>query len=172
MSNKIWLIADTHFSHTNVIQYCGRPFKDKFEMDKVLVQNWNNVVKKQDVVFMLGDFALCGKDKIIQIGQQLNGRKTLILGNHDGASKNTYYAAGFEYVSKYPIILDDWFILSHHPKFTENNGLYVNIYGHVHNDSAYKDYSADSFCVSAERIDYTPIDFEVIKEIIKRERQE
>lgn len=172
MSNKIWLIADTHFSHTNVIQYCDRPFKDKFEMDKVLVQNWNNVVKKQDIVFMLGDFALCGKDKIIQIGQQLNGRKTLILGNHDGASKNTYYAAGFEYVSKYPIILDDWFILSHHPKFTENNGLYVNIYGHVHNDSAYKDYSADSFCVSAERISYTPIDFEVIKEIIKRERQE
>ena len=47
-------------------------------MNKALIDNWNKVVRKEDKVIMNGDFALSGKDKIIEIGQQLNGRKTLI----------------------------------------------------------------------------------------------
>ena len=69
-------------------------------MNKVLIKNWNNTVKKEDRIFVLGDFCLSGKNKIIEIGKQLNGRKTLILGNHDSASIKTYYEAGFEAVSK------------------------------------------------------------------------
>lgn len=121
-------------------------------------------MNKHDKVIVAGDFALCGKDKIIEIGQKLNGKKTLILGNHDRASISTYYEAGFEFVSKYPIILDEWYIISHQPKFTTELGLYANVYAHVHNDTKYRDYTTMSFCVSAERINYTPIEWEVIKE--------
>ena len=60
-------------------------------MNQVLIKNWNNTVKKEDRIFVLGDFCLSGKNKIIEIGKQLNGRKTLILGNHDSASIKTYY---------------------------------------------------------------------------------
>lgn len=151
--------------HKNIINYCNRPFSSVEEMNNTLIKNWNSVVNKHDKVIVAGDFALCGKDKIIEIGQKLNGKKTLILGNHDRASINTYYEAGFEFVSKYPIILDEWYIISHQPKFTpEIGGLYANIYAHVHNDTKYRDYTAMSFCVSAERINYTPIEWEVIKE--------
>ena len=96
MREKIWFIGDSHFNHRMIIPYCNRPFATVSEMNKTLIDNWNKVVRKEDKVIMNGDFALSGKDKIIEIGQQLNGRKTLVLGNHDGASLKTYYEAGFE----------------------------------------------------------------------------
>lgn len=153
----------TFVSHKNIIQYCNRPFSSVGEMNEEIIKRWNSVVKKDDVVFHLGDFALCGKDKIIEIGQRLNGRKTLIIGNHDGASIKTYYEAGFEHVIKYPILFNDFFILSHMPQFVQDNGLYANIFAHVHNDPNYKDASPRGLCVSAERINYTPISWEEIK---------
>jgi calcineurin-like phosphoesterase family protein len=160
---KIWFIGDTHFDHRNIISYCNRPFAMVADMNKVLVDNWNKVVRKEDKVIMNGDFALCGKERIIEIGLKLNGRKTLILGNHDGASLKTYYDAGFEMVSKYPILVDEFFIVSHMPQYVQENGLYVNVFAHVHDNPAFKDVSARSFCTSAERINYTPIEFEDIK---------
>lgn len=137
-------------------------------MNKAMIDNWNKVVRKEDKVIMNGDFALCGKDMIIEIGQQLNGRKTLILGNHDGASLKTYYDAGFEMVSKYPIIFEDFYIISHQPQFIQSNSMYANIFAHIHNNPEYTDCSPRSFCVSAERINYTPIEF---NEILKRMRE-
>ena len=77
---------------------------------KSLYEYYKKVLKEDKIdIFVLGDFCLSGKNKIIEIGKQLNGRKTLILGNHDSASIKTYYEAGFEAVSKYPIIIEDFF---------------------------------------------------------------
>ena len=162
---NVWFIGDTHFYHNNIIEYCNRPFKDVYEMNEQEVQNWNNTVSKNDKVFMVGDFALANKAKIIEIGQRLNGRKTLILGNHDHESKYTYYEAGFEYVSRYPIIFEDLYIISHQPQFIQSHSMYANIFAHVHDSPEYTDCSPCSFCVSAERINYTPIEF---NEIVRR----
>lgn len=87
---KIFLIGDCHFGHRNIIRYCNRPFKDVEDMTEKLIANWNSVVGNNDIVYVVGDFALCGKQKIIEIGRRLNGRKRLILGNHDQASIATY----------------------------------------------------------------------------------
>lgn len=38
-------------------------------------------------------------------------------------------------------------------------------FGHVHGNPEYNDYSKQHFCVSCERIDYTPIE---MKEIVNR----
>lgn len=162
--NKTFLIGDTHFYHKNIINYCDRPFETVAQMNEQLIRNWNKVVKRDDRVIVVGDFALCGREQIIQIGKKLNGKKTLILGNHDRASIKTYYEAGFEFVSQYPIVLDEFYIISHYPKYVQPKGIYSNIYAHVHNDETYLDCTARSFCVSAERINYTPIDFNLIKE--------
>lgn len=150
-------------SHSNIIKYCDRPFNSTEEMNEKLIENWNKVVGKQDRVFMMGDFALCGKEKIIEIGKRLKGKKILILGNHEGASLKTYYEAGFEMISKYPILFNEFFILSHEPQYIQENGVYANIFAHVHTNPMYKSVSSRSFCVSAERINYTPISFEIIK---------
>ena len=138
-------------------------------MNKTLMSNWNSIVGKNDEVIVVGDFALMSKDNIIDIGRQLKGRKTLILGNHDGASIQTYYDAGFQIVSKYPIVINNFAIVSHMPLFTNTNSPYVNIFAHVHDDKNYKDVSSCGFCVSAERLNYTPVLYEEVKSRIINE---
>lgn len=138
-------------------------------MDKILVSNWNSVVKNNDRVFMLGDFCLAGKNKIIEIGNKLNGRKTLIMGNHDSAALSTYYKAGFEMVSKYPIFLEG-FLLSHRPI---PDCRFYNIHGHIHNtsikviDNLHLDTNSDLYKlyynVSADVINFTPVSLNEIK---------
>ena len=167
---NIFIIGDPHFWHKNIINYCNRPFATVEEMNETLIKNWNKVVGKQDIVYVLGDFALCGKDRIIEVGRALNGRKRLILGNHDGASLDTYREAGFEYIYNHSIILDEFYILSHYPQtYIQKNGLYANIYAHVHDDPAHVDVSSRTFCASVERswMMYTPIKFEAIKQLMK-----
>ena len=56
MDRKFY-IADTHFSHENVIQFDSRPFTTIEEHDRVLIERWNSVIKsKNDHVHVLGDF--------------------------------------------------------------------------------------------------------------------
>lgn len=51
-------------------------------MNEALIANWNAVVAPEDTVYVLGDFALAAR-AVEQILPRLNGRKILILGNHD-----------------------------------------------------------------------------------------
>jgi calcineurin-like phosphoesterase family protein len=53
-------------------------------MNEVLIQNWNAVVSPGDLVYHLGDF---GFGDVVPILRALNGRKVLILGNHDKSSR-------------------------------------------------------------------------------------
>lgn len=150
------IIADTHFGHENVIRYCNRPFRSADEMDKALIKNWNAVVTNQDTVIHLGDFCLCSKDRCKEILRLLNGKKILIKGNHDNWTDDFYRDAGFSYVSKFPIVYNNFFLMSHAPLQLSETTPYFNYYGHVHNDEKYHD-AATSKCVSAERINYQPL---------------
>lgn len=58
----VYFISDTHFHHSNIIKYCNRPFKDINEMNEIIISNWNNIVKKDDIVYHLGDFCLSSDD--------------------------------------------------------------------------------------------------------------
>jgi calcineurin-like phosphoesterase family protein len=78
-----WFTSDTHFSHSNIIKYCNRPFKDAGEMNRVLIQNWNDLVKPEDTVYHLGDVSFASPEVTKNIVNNLNGYKILILGNHD-----------------------------------------------------------------------------------------
>ena len=59
MSNtrRYFFTGDTHFSHRNVINYCNRPFETAAEMNEKLIENWNKVVTKSDIVYHVGDVA-------------------------------------------------------------------------------------------------------------------
>lgn len=153
---KVFIISDTHFGHKNIIKYCNRPFADTEEMDKAIIKNWNEVVSNKDLVIHLGDVALCGKERFRQIMSQLNGRKMLIRGNHDNWTDEFYREAGFEYVSRYPIVWNEFYILSHAPLQVFQNVPYKNIFGHVHNDPLYQD-TANRQCVCVERTNYCPV---------------
>lgn len=164
---KTFFIADTHFGHSAIIDYENRPFSDVREMDNTLIHNWNSVVSDEDRVFVVGDFSVYGKEKTTEICHALNGKKYLIMGNHDTESEQFYVSCGFENAVRYPIILDNFWIVSHEPMYVNTNMPYANIFGHVHNNPIYNDCSKQSACVCCERIDYTPIEFEEIKQKIK-----
>lgn len=163
---KTFFIADTHFGHKNIIKYENRPFETIEQMDKAIISNWNNTVSKDDRIFMLGDFSFYNKNHTSEILRNLNGIKYLILGNHDRNSPAVYRDMGFDESSRFPIIFEDFYILSHEPIYLNENMPYANIFGHVHASPLYKTVSKNSFCVSVERINYTPIDFEEIKKQI------
>ena len=55
---RIFIIADHHFHHENIIKYCNRPFKSAEEMNSYMIHKWNSVVSEKDIVYHLGDFAL------------------------------------------------------------------------------------------------------------------
>jgi len=163
---KIYFIADTHFGDDRIRRYENRPFATVEQMDIELKNNWNSKVNSEDTVYVLGDFGAEGYEKEILKG--LNGTKYLLKGNHDTKSNEEYRSFGFSEVYDYPIIIDGFWILSHDALYVNENMPYANLFGHVHGSPIIKDYSKQHYCVSAERIDYSPIDFEKIKEIISQ----
>jgi calcineurin-like phosphoesterase family protein len=80
---KKWFISDTHFSHSNIIKYTGRPFETVEEMNRCLIRNWNDCIDANDQVFFLGDFGLGDVHRLHSICSQLKGHKICIRGNHD-----------------------------------------------------------------------------------------
>jgi calcineurin-like phosphoesterase family protein len=94
-----WFISDTHFSHTNIIRYTGRPFQSVNEMDERLIKNWNALIEPQDMVFFLGDFGLGTTDFLTSLCACLHGNKVCIRGNHDG-SPAKMHTIGFTFYLK------------------------------------------------------------------------
>jgi len=153
---KVFVISDTHFNHANIIRYCNRPFSSTEEMDKTMIKNWNETVSNKDIVIHLGDFGLGNKEYIASIISQLNGKKILIMGNHDNWTESFYREAGFHTVSRFPIVYDGFYIMSHAPLVLSETTPYFNCYGHIHNDNRYID-NATSKCFSVERTGYRPV---------------
>ena len=168
---SIFVIADTHFGETSIIEYEDRPFSTTDEMDALIVANWNKTVRKTDTVIHLGDFGYCnyGEDKEKRIKEMLsllNGNIELILGNHDiddmlgkyGDLDNivdAYRDFGFRQVYKYPVIAEKFFILSHEPLYMNERIPYQNIHGHIH-DNAFENKNIYRN-VSVEKTDYKPV---------------
>jgi predicted phosphodiesterase len=94
--SKVFFTSDTHFYHDNIIRYCRRPFKDAAHMDEVLIQNWNDTVGSDDIVFHLGDFSYGGSAEWVRVLNRLNGKIYLIVGNHDIKNLRQGYYSLFE----------------------------------------------------------------------------
>lgn len=168
----VFLTSDTHFGHLGVCKFLRddgsklRPWNTPQEMDEELVKRWNSVVKPTDKVYHLGDVAM--DYKALPILLRLNGDKVLIKGNHD-IYKLRYYTPYFRDIRAYHVL--DKIAMSHipvHPDCLER--FKGNIHGHLHYrevlDSKGKP-DLRYFNVSVERINYTPISFEEIKEKTK-----
>jgi calcineurin-like phosphoesterase family protein len=80
--NNIWLSSDWHYSHSNIVRYANRPFKDVEEMNAALITNYNSVVSDKDIVFFLGDIAFGGENVTYAL-EHMKGTIHYILGNHD-----------------------------------------------------------------------------------------
>ena len=167
---KRFIIADTHFGHSNIIEYENRPFANTVEMDETLIKLWNSVVGSDDIVYVLGDFTLSRrKGTISGLVNKLNGRMILIMGNHDTRRPKDYIECGFEVATRKPMMVDPGVILMHEP-FNDESLIYdkyLYFFGHVHNNPSIMDDYSNCMCVSVERINYKPINLD---ECIRRLR--
>tara|TARA_R110000772_G_scaffold54130_1_gene123515 strand:- start:38437 stop:38961 length:525 start_codon:yes stop_codon:yes gene_type:complete len=162
---NVRFFSDPHFGHLNMA--LKRGFKSAEEQDEYIVQQWNSVVNKRDITYILGDITY-EKKSGYEILSRLNGLKHVVLGNHDrrqDVEELLKYVKSVSGVIKYK----RKYFLSHCPIHPAELGrVKVNIHGHVHEDSivTYKwDYEnkVDTEVphpkyknVSAEAIDYTP----------------
>lgn len=136
--SKIWFTADTHFTHTNVIKYCSRPFATSDEMDAAMIQAWNAVVAKNDLVFHLGDFAVSRDPRTVRrIFSQLNGSKHLCPGNHDSAATLELRWAKKDHI-QFKTVGGVQVVMSHYAMRVwpgQHHGA-IQLYGHSHGNLA------------------------------------
>lgn len=89
---NIYFTADLHLGHRNLVK-CLTSWEDKDpcrnfasveEMDKTIIDNINSVVKEDDILYILGDFAITHLRKWPHYRNLINCKTIhLILGNHD-----------------------------------------------------------------------------------------
>lgn len=158
LRGKVFFASDMHFDHFNIIRYCNRPFRNINEMNRSLVNNWNNIIGRRDTVYYLGDMAHGRGSRSIDYWlDNLNGKIRFIRGNHDK-----------DVITKADVIHDHTlikyngyeFLLMHDPCRPANYNGWI-IHGDKHNNDTEKypfiHYGNKTINVCMEMINYKPI---------------
>ena len=109
-------------------------------MGKKLIENWNNKVPKDGIVFHLGDFSWGGYNAWKDFREQLNGDIILIKGNHDIKNLTPQAVGLFKHVTQQmrieiegrKIWLNHFPFLCYSGTYRDFNGLEYNLFGHIH----------------------------------------
>lgn len=182
VGSKIFFWSDPHFGHKNVIDYSKRPYRDVKEMSRALIENYNNTVPPDGICIWGGDSFFCPKSVAKMIMRKLNGKKILVMGNHD---KNWFQMMrlGFDFAT-YQLKLNighKTVTVSHYPwrhhydpsykyydrcpvQLTDSYSEWL-IHGHVHNEWIIND---NMINVGVDVWNYTPVPLSAIEDIIKK----
>jgi calcineurin-like phosphoesterase family protein len=180
---NVYFTSDAHFFHANIIKYDKRPFKDVYEMNDTIVENWNNKVSKDDIVFYLGDlsFEASGR-RTNELVHDLNGTIHFIMGNHDHI-RDIKALSRFETINDYvelsvpdedanrgkqQIMMMHYAMLSwdkaHHGAWA----LHGHEHGHLMKNPAYDwYYKYKVLDVGSNMHNYTPLSYAELKEHMK-----
>ena len=130
---RAWFTADLHFGHRAILDYTNRPFTDLDDMKMHIVATWNRHIRPSDVVYILGDFSFEKKADAAATFSELNGRKHLIIGNHDGDPTRKL---PWESVSYMKTFRGEGvrIVMCHYPLLTWDNAYHgaLHIHGHSH----------------------------------------
>lgn len=128
---KLMLTTDTHFNHSVIKEYCGRP--DNYE--ELVAKEFKQLKKDKHILIHLGDICI-GKEAEMheKYIEPIECKKILVKGNHDSKSDNWYMEHGWDWVCRSMTIKRGGKIvlLSHEPKVWDGYWE-VNIHGHFHN---------------------------------------
>jgi calcineurin-like phosphoesterase family protein len=170
-ADRLFFTSDSHFGHANIIKYCNRPFDDVNHMNKVLCEQWNNIVPKDGIVFHLGDFTFRAKNAIREYRKNLNGVIYLCEGNHEN-SKEVRKSGCFEQIADlYDMVVDDEEVSDgfqriaacHYPMISWNHsgrGAF-HCFGHVHGVPVTQNKMAVDVGVDVWK--YAPISYQQLK---------
>lgn len=178
--NRIFFSSDFHFCHDREFIYKPRGFNSIEEMNRAIINNFNEIMDWEDDLFILGDIMLNDNETGLRCLNQVPGRKHIIIGNHDTDTRidlyktvpNTYvdgYATMFKYDGFH-------FYLSHYPAITsnldENKSLkarVINLYGHTHQHVNFYDGRPCNYHVGVDSHNCYPVEITTIIKDIKKE---
>lgn len=160
IKNNVWFIADLHLLHKNILHHqpqrieaMGLEGKDDIEgHDQYIVDMWLNTVKRNDHVYVLGDFILSNQQKSIMMLHKLKSKGChihLIVGNHDQSTqklRNMFDSIDMMKVvdfkkTNYPFLDNDiCMVMIHYPMKSWPRKPYGSIccHGHTHDNSPWE----------------------------------
>lgn len=128
-----WIIADTHFGHNKMIEYCQRP--ERFEW--LILDEIKAKIKPSDILIHLGDFSLYTDAfwNLIFMNVCQCNQKWLLRGNHDRRSLSYYLSHGWSCVADEIklLVYGRNILFSHRPADANRDDYELNIHGHHHN---------------------------------------
>jgi len=132
---RLFFSSDHHFSHVNMIKYENRPFKSVEEMNEKLIFNHNQRITDNDVCIFLGDLYLRGGKEggrlhYLDFLNRMNGRITIIKGNHDFHSNHI-----IDPIQKATLSVSGLRVLCVHDPINGDTMHDVIIHGHLHSKS-------------------------------------
>ena len=173
--DKVWFTSDLQFWHKNICKYCNRPYESVEEMNEAIIQNWNAVVKDDDIVFVLGDLGFCGIEKLKPLLERLKGKKYLVQGNHDsdkvvfklieGNILEDFYKLTTITIEGDPEVPEQMLTLCHFPMidwYNKEKGAWM-VHGHQHQLPETPSCSVLHWDVGLDKNGMTPISFEQLK---------
>jgi calcineurin-like phosphoesterase family protein len=143
-------------------------------MDETLIKNWNEVVKRGDNIYHLGDFSFTGINRTLEIISELNGNIHLIRGNHDKKIANQLYSRFVWIKDYYDLRVRDpdanrgaqHIVLMHYAMrvWDKSHHGAFHLYGHSHGTLPG---TGKSFDCGVDAQNYKPISYTEVKEQMK-----
>lgn len=140
-----YYIADCHFFHEALNEKMDkRGFESVQAMNKYMIEKWNQKVRRNDEVVILGDFSWGNAEETNDLLDRLHGKLYMIRGNHDYfLQKSDFRAERFVWIKSYAEMQDNQrkVILCHYPVMCYNGQYRLDrkgnprtymLYGHVH----------------------------------------
>lgn len=178
--DNIFFTSDFHLFHHNILRFDNRPFNTVQEMNDKIVENWNNTVKEDDIIFFLGDLTFGDFKDTKYLIDGLNGTIHYILGNHDRFNDIRNYKRFDTIDSLMDIQVRDndanrgWqsIVLCHYAILEWNKAQHgaFHLHGHSHGgllESQKEYYKHKVLDMGCNLWDYTPVSYNEIKEIMK-----
>lgn len=183
-----YFTADLHLGHKNIVRGISewkdtsvcRDFETLNEHDNKILNNINNVVKENDILYVIGDFVMGGKQNIPYYRSLINCKNiVLVKGNHDlHMHKNSIVISNDKFINvntlfKKVVDIEDIVIgkrkvfMCHYPCYTwhrKSRGS-IHLYGHTHKEL---DYDPKAICVSLECNNLKPFSLNQIIKIYER----
>ena len=167
----IFFTADLHLNHSNILHYCKRPFKNVQEMDETIIKNFTGLLKKGDILYILGDltFKRAYAENFLRIIKSIGVEIHFIIGNHDkdGGTLNIIksYCKSVSEIKEIKIE-GQKIVLCHYPMRSWNGSFHGSwhLYGHVHGrlNLVLKAYDVGVDCNN-----FMPVSFEWLKKRMK-----
>lgn len=150
MSKRYWT-ADWHLGHSNILNYCNRPFRDVEHMNERIIAEANMRAREDDNLIHVGDFVIRGVQKGIEglrlkwndYAKQINSNLVLLEGNHDKQNKTKTIGRDLiSWVSHFRVFVSHYPTnsVTHDPELID--WVYGNcdfaVCGHVHDNWSHR----------------------------------